>query len=182
MDESLIVKRAVMSSSWWVQLIRGLLAILFGIIAISWPGITLEILVILFGIYVFLFSILAVIFAVFTKEGHKHWWPLLIEALVGIVVGFIVLANPSFAFRVGILIIGVWAIITGIAELILSGEDLLFLVIGLISILFGIILLIWSGIATLLLILLIGFYSIVFGIVLCVLSFQIRRFQKEIQE
>ena len=72
-----------MTQNWWAVLLRGAVAILFGALALVWPGPTLEILILFFGAYVLLDGIFAIIAALTHRTGHDRWWVLLLEGLVG---------------------------------------------------------------------------------------------------
>jgi uncharacterized membrane protein HdeD (DUF308 family) len=173
----------LLSRYWWVLLIRGIIAVLFGVLAYVRPGITLTALVLLFGAYAFADGILAVIAAIAGRKEREHWWVLLLEGLVGIAVGVMTLAAPGLTAVALLFYIAAWAILTGVLEIIaairlrkeIEGEWLLILG-GLASVLFGFLLLARPAAGALTVIWLIAGYAVVFGIVLIVLSFKARRF------
>ena len=76
-----------MSKSWWLLLIQGILAILFGIIAISWPGTTLFLLIMFFGAYALLDGVSRVIDSLWHRDSYKHWWLVFMWGLIGIAGG-----------------------------------------------------------------------------------------------
>ncbi|MCE5260224.1 MAG: DUF308 domain-containing protein, partial [Chloroflexi bacterium] len=110
--------QTLLSRKWWVFLIRGLLAIAFGFLALVWPGQTILSLVILFGIYSLIDGFLAVIASIASARFRIGWWAILAEGLVGIVLGVTVLAWPDVTAYAVVVIIGIWALATGLAEFI----------------------------------------------------------------
>ena len=85
----------LMSVYWWVLLLRGVLAILFGIAAYAWPGMTLATLVTLFGAFAFVDGIFNVFHALSGRKEDEHWWVLLLEGLLGIAFGVITFQAPE---------------------------------------------------------------------------------------
>ena len=168
--------------SWWMLLVRGILALLFGIIAIAFPGLTVIVLVALFGAYSLVDGIFAVVVSFQERQMTNRWWVLLIEGIVGIVVGLLVFILPTLATALALLyVIAAWAIITGIFEIGAGfmlgasiGRGWLIAIAGIISVLFGIVLIIRPGAGILSLIWLLGIYAIIFGVLLIVRAFQFR--------
>ena len=99
---------------WWALGVRGLAAVIFGILAFVWPSITLAVLVLLFGAYALVDGILALVSAV--RSGGEQLWALLLEGVVGIVAGLAAFAFPGLTTLVLLLIIAAWAILRGILE------------------------------------------------------------------
>jgi len=177
----------LLSRYWWVLLIRGIIAVLFGVLAYLRPGITLAALVLLFGAYAFADGILAVVAAIAGRKEREHWWVLLLEGLVGIAVGVITLRAPGVTAVALLFYIAAWAILTGILEIVaairlrkeIKGEWLMILG-GLASVVFGLLLLARPGVGALTVIWLIAGYAVVFGIVLIVLAFKARSFNANV--
>lgn len=170
-----------LSRNWWMVVLRGVLAILFGVMAFVWPGLTLEVLVIFFGAYAIIDGIFAIVAAFTNRTGHQTWWVLLLEGLVGIAAGLIAFFRPGLATVVLISIIAFWAILTGILEIVaairlrkeIDGEWKLALT-GVLSLVFGVALLILPGAGALAITWMIGFYSIFFGVILLMLGWSLR--------
>jgi len=169
-----------LTRNWWTLALRGLAAVIFGILAYVWPDITFTVLVLFFGAYALWDGIFALIGA-FRTEGERRW-PLLLEGLVGIATGLVTFFWTDAATLALLLVIGVWAVVTGIFEIIaairlrkeIEGEWLL-LISGVLSVLFGITLAIWPAAGLVAITWLIGGYAIAFGILLIVLGFRLRR-------
>lgn len=173
-----------LAQNWWTLVLRGLAAIIFGILAYIWPGITFTVLVLFFGAYVLWDGVFALIGAFRTQAERR--WPLILEGLVGIAAGLIAFFWTGAATLALLLIIGAWAVITGIFEIIaairlrkeIEGEWLM-LISGVLSVLFGIALVIWPAAGLVAVTWLIGAYSILFGILLMVLGFRLRTWDKQ---
>ena len=160
---------------WWELAIRGLVAILFGLVAIFWPGITLAVILWIFGIFVLVYGIFAVAGAFSMRHDNKDWWITLISGIFGIIIGIIALVVfPVFAISV-LLLIGIWAIVGGILEIAAAakspkeagGKGLLYAA-GIISIIFGLVMVIWPYITGMAVFIVIGIFAILLGIVLLI--------------
>ncbi len=168
------------SRNWWIVALRGVLAIIFGVLIIAWPAIALQTLVLLFGAYVLVDGIFAIISA-FQHREHPHWWVTLLEGLVGVIAGLLTFFLPGITALSLVLLIGAWALVTGILEIItairmrnvITSEWLLGLA-GLASAVFGLIVLIAPGTGALAILGLIAGYSIVFGVLLLIMAFRVR--------
>jgi uncharacterized membrane protein HdeD (DUF308 family) len=171
----------ILGRNWWALLVRGIAAIVFGILAIAWPGHALVALALLFGAYALVDGVFALVAAFRAAERHAHWLVLVAEGLLGIVAGIIVLASPGIAIFVFAYIAAAWAIITGVLEIVaavrlrreLAGEILLILA-GVVSVLFGILLAAFPGAGVLAIVWIIGIYALIFGVMLIALSFRLR--------
>jgi uncharacterized membrane protein HdeD (DUF308 family) len=170
-----------LARSWWTVALRGVIAIIFGLAALFWPGITLATLVFLFASFVLGSGILLVITALRDRLNNVHGWLLLIEGVISIILGVFVFALPAIAALVLLYFIAAWAIMTGIFEIVaaiglrkeIENEWLLFLV-GIGSVVFGVLLVIWPGASALAILWTIGVYAIFFGILLLILAFRLR--------
>jgi uncharacterized membrane protein HdeD (DUF308 family) len=171
-----------LAKGWWLVLLRGVAAIVFGVLAFIWPGLTLLTLVLLYGAYALVDGVVALISA-FTRGAKPvpTWW-LVVVGLLGIAAGLVTLLWPGITALVLIIFIGAWSIAHGIFEIVgaiklrkeIDNEWWLILA-GVVSVIFGLIVLIAPGAGALGLIWAIGAYSIVFGILLVGLSLRLRK-------
>lgn len=171
-----------LTRNWWVVVLRGVVAILYGLTALLLPLATLQILVLFFGAYAIVDGIIAIIAAVTNRAGHDRWWLLLLEGLLGIGAGVIVLLRPGLATLVLLAVIGAWAMVTGILEIIaaiqlrkeIHGEWLLALG-GLASIVFGVLVWLFPTAGAVTIAWLIGWYALIYGGSLVGLGLRLRK-------
>jgi uncharacterized membrane protein HdeD (DUF308 family) len=167
--------------SWSALALRGVLAILFGLLVFAWPGITLWVLIVFFGAHALVDGVLALVAAVRGSASGVRWWGMLLEGILGIATGIIAFLMPGLTALVLLYLIAAWAIITGVFEIIaairlrkeIEGEWLLGLR-GVLAILFGVILFANPGAGALAVLWLIGVFSIIFGVVELILAFRLR--------
>jgi uncharacterized membrane protein HdeD (DUF308 family) len=172
---------ADLSRNWWVLALRGVLGILFGIGAFVWPGIALAALVLVFGAYAFVDGIFAVVAGIGMRRQIDRWWLIVLEGAAGIILGVLTFLSPGITALILLSFIALWAILTGVFEIatalqlrkLIENEWLLILS-GVVSIIFGILLIVFPGSGMLSLVWLIGAYALFFGILTLVLSFRLR--------
>src|SRR5215469_5966058 len=171
----------LLARRWWLIALRGVAAIVFGILALLWPGITLATLIILFGAYAFVDGIFAVIHALGGGDETESVWLLLLEGLLGIGVGLITFFEPGLTAVALLFYIAAWNLATGVLEIAgalrlrkqVRGEFWLLLG-GLCSIVFAVILMARPAAGALALIWVIGLYALLFGFSLLALGFRLR--------
>ena len=175
-----------LARNWWALALRGLVAVLFGLLTFFVPGITLVTLVLLFGVYALMDGLFNVI-AFFRVPAHH--WALLLEGVIGIIAGILTFAWPAITAVALLYVIAFWAIFTGVFEIIAGirlrkeiTNEWLLLVQGALSLLFGILILFAPGVGALAIVLWIGAYACVFGIALLALAFRLRGHQRLIAQ
>ncbi len=176
-----------LSRNWWMLALRGLAAIVFGVLALVWPEATYAALVILFGAYALLDGLLAVVAALTNHAGGLRWAALL-EGLVGIAIAVMTFAWPGVTALSLLYVIAAWAILTGILEFVtaielrrvLAGEWLLILS-GIASVAFGVLVVLFPSAGAVTVVWMIGAYALVFGALLVALSLKVRRLGQELQ-
>ena len=167
--------------NWWLFLIRGIAAILFGLAAFLWPEITLAVLVLLFGAYALVDGIFAIIAGIAARREQERWWMMILVGLAGIATGVLTFFWPDITALVLLYFIAGWAIVMGIFQIAaairlrreIEGEWLLILA-GIASVIFGVLMVIRPGAGALAVIWLIGIYALLFGILMIVLAFRLR--------
>jgi uncharacterized membrane protein HdeD (DUF308 family) len=179
----------LLAATWWVLLLRGILAILFGVAAYAWPGMTLATLVLFFAAFVLVDGVFDVFAAFAGRKENENWWVLLIEGLLGIAFGAITWMRPDITTMVLLLFIAFWAMATGILRIIMAlrlrkeieGEWWLVLS-GLASVLFGLVVMARPGAGAIAMLWLIAAWAVVVGVFLVILAFQARSFGKRLEE
>jgi len=174
---------SILSRNWWLLLLRGIVAIGFGVLIFAQPQISLQVLVYLFGAYVLVDGVLGVWVAVQARNNVESWWLLLLWGLLGVAVGILAFARPETVARVLLYYIAIWAIATGVLEVVAAArlrqlikDEWWLLLAGLASLAFGAWLIAQPDKGTLALLWLIGAYALVFGALVVILAFKIRSF------
>ena len=168
-----------LARNWWALALRGVVAVLFGLLTFLLPGITLVTLVLLFGVYALVDGVFNVI-AFFRVASHH--WAFLIEGVIGIIAGILTFAWPAITAIVLLYLIAFWAIFTGVFEIVAGirlrkaiTNEWLMVVMGVLSLVFGVLILFAPVAGALAIVLWIGAYALVFGIFLLALAFRLRR-------
>lgn len=172
--------------SWWMLALRGAIALVFGVLALVWPGLTLLWLVALFAAYALLGGAVWAYGAIRNRKRDDNWWVILLLGLVSIGAGVIAMVHPALTALVLILLMGANALVTGVLDVVVAarlrkyirGEWLLVLS-GIASIAFGVIVFLFpTGAGALALVWLIGIYAIVTGILLFAVALRVRSWAK----
>jgi uncharacterized membrane protein HdeD (DUF308 family) len=179
-EQERMIMTQSLAKNWWALALRGLAAVIFGILAFAWPGITLQALVLMFGVYALIDGIFDLV-AAFRGENRRARWALILEGLLGIAAGVVAFVWPETAAVALLFVIAAWAIITGVLEIIAAvrlrreiDNEWLLGIAGVLSILFGLALVLFPGAGLLTLVFLIGGYAIVFGVLMIALGLRLR--------
>ncbi len=169
-----------LAKHWWLLLLRGICATLFGVLTFVWPGITLLTLVLLYGAYALADGVLALVEAVMGGAPAPRWW-LALVGLLGIAVGILTFAWPGITALVLLLFIAGWAIATGILQIVGAirlrkeiDNEWLLIASGVLSVIFGLILVAQPATGALALLYVIGIYAVLYGILEVWLSLRLR--------
>ncbi len=173
---------SLLAQSAWVPLVRGIAALLFGLVALFWPGIALPVLVALFGIYAFVDGLFALVLSFRMASRHDHWIALLLGGIVGISVGIFTFRAPGLTAVALVYAVGIWAFVTGMMQIVaafqlrkqISGEWALGLG-GVISVIFGWLLFAQPLAGVVTLVWLVGLYGIFFGCLMIYAGIQLHR-------
>ena len=174
----------MVAGNWWALLLRGIAAVLFGLAALFWPGLTLYVLVIFFGAYVLVDGVFAIAAGIRGSGGRG--WLLLAEGVLGVLAGLVALFWPGISALVLLYVIAAWAIFTGILKVVMAislrreiENEWLMIVSGVLSVVFGVVLGALPGVGLLSLVWLVGIYALIFGVALIVLGFRVRGHRRE---
>jgi uncharacterized membrane protein HdeD (DUF308 family) len=172
-----------LTRNWWAVGLRGLFAILLGIMALVWPGITLEALIIVFGAYAIVDGIFAIAAAGTSASLGGRWGWMLFEGILSILAGIVAFVWPSITALALLWVISVYAFATGILEIAAAfqlggGNGWLLGLGGALSIVFSILLVVWPASGLLSLVWLIGLYALFFGFMLIGLAYQLYRLHR----
>ena len=171
-----------LARNWWLFLLRGVLAVVFGIIALSFPAAAFLTLVLVFGAFAMVDGLVAV-FSAFTSDAKsENWWWLILEGVFGVLIGLLTLFQPAAVGQAWLVLIAAWAIITGLFEVVtavrlrkaIEGE--LWLILGgVVSVLFGLLVLIYPASGAFAIGFMVGIYAILFGALFIALALRLRR-------
>jgi uncharacterized membrane protein HdeD (DUF308 family) len=178
-------KNAVLADNWWALALRGLFAIVFGIIAFAMPAAAMLALVLIFGAYSIADGIFNIVLAVRGARSHERWGLLLINGLLGIAIGIAAAIWPGITVLAFVFMVAAWALLSGGLMLgaalgLKISHGRWFLVFGaLVSLLYGFLLFASPLIGALVLTWWVGAYSLVLGVTLIVLAFRLRTYRGE---
>lgn len=170
-----------LARNWGWVMLRGVAALIFGLLTLLNPGITLLILVIFFGAYALIDGAFTIISTIANRRGERRWAGFLARGIVGVAAGIVTFAMPRITGLVLLYVIATWAVITGIMEIVaavnlrkvIQGEWMLILA-GALSVAFGVLLFVAPGAGALTVALWIGAYAVILGILLFSLAIRLR--------
>ena len=171
-----------LARNWWLLLLRGIVSVLFGVLAFAWPGLTLVTLVLLYGAFALLDGAFALVAAILGAPGLASRWWLALVGVFGIAAGVLTFALPGLTALTLLVVIGSWALVKGGAEIIgavrlrkeIDNEWALILN-GALSVIIGLIFILRPGDGALALVWVIGAYAVVIGILMIALSLRLRK-------
>ena len=183
------METATLARNWWLIALRGVAAIVFGVLTFVMPAISLAVLILFFGAYAVVDGVANLIAVRRRREGERPWWALLAEGIVSLAAGVIAFVAPGLTALTLVYLIAAWAVITGVFEIVaairmrkeIRGEAWLVLS-GIISIVFGVLVMLAPGPGALTLMMFVGVYAVVFGAVLLALAFRLRNRSAEFRE
>lgn len=169
------------SAHWWVFLLRGIAAIVFALIAVFNPAITISVLVLIFGVYACVDGVSAIISSIRGSHADQRWWILLVEGIASLIVGIISFIDPDITAFLFAYLLAAWAILTGIFAMVSAvqmrahlPDEWLWIVSGAISIIFGIAIVILPAAGIIVWSYLIGVYAFVTGAALIGFALRLR--------
>ncbi|MCP2339347.1 HdeD family acid-resistance protein [Actinomadura rupiterrae] len=170
-----------LSRHWWVLLVRGAVAVLFGVLALFWPGITVWALTVLFGAYALVDGVFSLAGAFTGVEGESRAW-LAVAGVCGILLGVMAFAWPGATALVLLMLIAAWALVVGVLQIVgafrlrkLVDDAWLLGVSGVVSAILGVLLFIWPASGALAVVWMIGLFAIVMGAMSIGAAFRLRK-------
>lgn len=170
---------ALLTENWWAVALRGAAALVFGVLAIAWPGATLLTLVVFLAAYFLFDGIFAIVAGVRAARRHERWWPFILEGIANIAACAVVLLLPGISILALMYLLAIWAIVTG-ALMVFGGTHFagaprwLLLVSGGLSILLGVVMIASPLLGLLALVWWVATYWIAVGVLLLSLAFWLR--------
>lgn len=171
----------LLARNWGWVMLRGVAALIFGLLTLFNPKLSLVALVILFGAYAVVDGVTTIVSAIANRHGERHWVALLLNGVVSLAIGIVTFLWPGITAFALLFLIAAWAVITGVTEIVTAirlrsviRNEWLLILAGALSVLFGIVLFMAPGAGALAVVLWIGAYAVVFGILLIILAFRLR--------
>jgi uncharacterized membrane protein HdeD (DUF308 family) len=170
----------MLAQHWWTIALRGVIAVLFGLIALAAPGLALLSLALLFGAYLLADGIIGLVVTWRASRAGLRWGPMLWEAVLNIILGLIALVVPGAAVFASVILLAAWALITGVLMVIAAfrlhashGRWWLALG-GIVSVIWGLMMAAWPPVGAVVLAWWLGIYAIFFGVALLVAAWRLR--------
>lgn len=179
----------VASGLWWLLMTQSVLAILFGIAAVFWPGLTLVILVYLFSAYILIWGVVELVHGLMSMRRRGTWWLTVILGLIGVGVGVYLVRHPHLSFATLILLLGLTLIVRGVLEVVAGFLDdisasarVLALFVGVLAVVAGIVVLLQPAKGGVAFVWVIGLYALFYGALTFVLSLEARSLYNKLLE
>jgi uncharacterized membrane protein HdeD (DUF308 family) len=162
-------------------IVRGIVGVVFGLVAFAWPGVTIAALVVIFGAYAIVDGVTNLMLGFTRRAGQRRPWAHAVQGIVGIAAGVLTFLWPVVTAIVLVLFIGAWAIVTGIFEIVaairlrreIHGEWMLALS-GLLSVAFGVLVFAFPGAGAVGIAWVLGAYAMAAGVILIALGVRLR--------
>jgi uncharacterized membrane protein HdeD (DUF308 family) len=170
-----------LAENWWALVIRGVAGVMFGIAALVWPRGAVAALVLLFGAYAFVDGVFNLIAAIRAPREGRRWGWLAFSGVVGVATGLITFFSPGITALALVLLVAIWSLITGVAEIIAAvrlrkhiRHEWLLGLSGVLSAVFGVLLFLMPAAGAIALAIWIGAYALAFGALLIALGIRLR--------
>ncbi|NUB07286.1 uncharacterized membrane protein HdeD (DUF308 family) [Azospirillum brasilense] len=176
---------AMLARNWWVMALRGVCAVLFGLIALLLPGVTIASLVLLFAAYMLFDGVFAIVAGVRAATRRERWWPFILEGVIDLAAGVVAVVAPTATILAFVWLSGAWAVVSGVMMIaaairLRTSHGKWWLGFGgLVSIVWGILLFVAPIEGAVVMTWWLGAYALVFGGVLIVLAFRLRGHRNE---
>ena len=172
-----------LAKNWWLFLARGVIALILGIFALFFPEVVYMSFVLIVGVFALVDGTIALISAFTSNAKSEHWWWIIIEGVLGVLLGLLTIFRPATMGEVWIILIAAWAILTGVLEIVtavalrkvIEGEIWMILG-GIVSFLFGVLLLAYPTAGAIAIGIIIGIFAILFGIFFILLAIRLKKF------
>ena len=171
-----------LAQNWWALVIRGVAGVLFGIGALVWPPAAVAALVLLFGAYALVDGIFNIVAAVHAPREGRRWGWLMVSGVIGIATGLITFFFPGITALALVVLVASWSVVTGVAEIVAAirlrkqiRHEWLWILSGLLSVAFGVLLFLLPAAGAVALAIWIGAYMLVFGALLIAFGVRLRR-------
>jgi uncharacterized membrane protein HdeD (DUF308 family) len=165
---------------WGLAIAQGVMAILFGVLALFWPGLTVALLIVFFSIFVLVWAIVGVIVSLSSIETNKLWWVELVFSVLALGLAVYMLRNPVDAAKIFIFLIGITFLVRGVIDLLIGlfdgtvtgGNRVFRIVVGVLGVLAGIVTFLYPVSAGVAVVWVVGLYAVLYGSMVIAFSFR----------
>ena len=171
--------------SWWMLALRGVIAIVFGIVAVSWPALTLYALIILFAAYALLGGAVWIAGALGNRRADRYWWIPFLFGVISVAAGIVTLVYPTLTALALVLLMGANAVVTGVVDIALAirlrkhiHNEVLLALVGVVSLIFGFMVLMFPAGGALALVWLVSAYAILAGALFLAVALRVRTWSR----
>jgi uncharacterized membrane protein HdeD (DUF308 family) len=178
----------LITGNWWAPVCSGLLAIVVGVIALMWPAKTFEALVLLFGVFAFVGGSIWLSFGLLAASARERWWPFVVNGVVGIALGLLTFTETQAMTTALVSLVGAWAVLTGVLEVVASirfrqviADEFLLGLSGVLSLVFGVVILAQPNIGAVTFALLFGAYAVLVGLAQVWLGLRLRSLGNDVR-
>ena len=173
---------AAMGRAWWLVLLRGIAAIVFGILAWTWPGATLITLTLFWGAYALVDGIAALWSCWHGRDRGKAMWQVILIGVLGIAAGIFTFISPGITAIALLLLIAIWAVANGVFQIAAAirlrkeiANEWLLILSGVLSVAFGVLMMVFPGAGAMAVLWLIGVFAVAYGALLVLFAFKLRK-------
>jgi uncharacterized membrane protein HdeD (DUF308 family) len=174
------------SRNWWMFALRGLVAVIFGVLALVRQEQVLQALVLVFGAFALVNGVITVFTGLSSAPYFSRWWALLVEGIAGVICGLMAIFMPEITTRALMYVIATWALFIGILEIVVAiqfrnelKDEWMLVLGGILSIVFGVLLFVYPAAGAVSMTWMIGIYAIIFGTTEIVFAFRLHNLQQE---
>lgn len=171
----------VMADHWWVPLIRGIAAIIFGLMALVWPGLTVFVLLVVFGCYAIFDGVMSIILGFWRRSSDERWWAWVLDGVLSILIGLMALFWPKAMALAFVIWMAAWGVVTGVLRIVaaarlrheIEGEWALALS-GVLLVIWGVLMALVPKAGLLSIAWLIGTFALLIGVAMIALAFRLK--------
>lgn len=176
-----------LTRNWGWVLASGICRIVFGVVAFVWPQLTLNVLLSLLGAYLLVDGAISIIRALINRSSDSFPWSILLLGLVSLLAGVVTMFWPGWTAMALLYLVAAWAIVAGVIEIVIAiqlrqelSNEWLLLALGALSVLFGLLLVIWPSPGILALIWMLALWAVAFGVVEILLALRLRALRNKL--
>lgn len=177
------------SRNWWMFALRGLVAVIFGVLALVWHDQVLKALVLVFGAFALVNGIVTLFTGLSSAPYFSRWWALALEGTAGIICGLMGIFMPAITTQALLILISAWALFTGISEIMVAiqfrrvlKDEWMLILGGLLSIVFGALLVVYPAAGAVSLTWTIGLFAITFGSSEIIFALRLQGLRRDVEK